>query len=315
MSSTHRRRARGLLVIGSAGSLRRAEELLAAHAALRPLRTAVAQRGGTAWRRLMDDAAAAILLADPAMPVSEAVEGTHVGDGDRAVPVGVLPDDPRAIAAAAAVQRRATPGSRLSTGPIALLSSREDHVRERAARLAAVLARGDAPFRDLPTGRVDRAELLPALTAGPGLVVYTGEGDARGWRGFGRIQSWELDRPGGAPMGALVSLSCSGSARLGSIRGLCEVVVEHGVAASAIGAISEVRREDDDTLGLTLAERVLAGAGSIAEAFAAPLPQLERFRISGDPLAPFIGARGSRAALLGIDAPAAGDPLAPVLWR
>ena len=116
-------------------------------------------------------------------------------------------------------------------------------------------------------------------------------------------------------MGALVSLSCSGSARLGSIRGLCEVVVEHGVAASAIGAISEVRREDDDTLGLTLAERVLAGAGSIAEAFAAPLPQLERFRISGDPLAPFIGARGSRAALLGIDAPAAGDPLAPVLWR
>ena len=315
MSSTHRRRARGLLVIGSAGSLRRAEELLAAHAALRPLRTAVARRGGTAWRRLIDDAAAVILLADPAMPVSEAVEGTHVGDGGRAVPVGVLPDDPRAIAAAAAVQRRATLGSRLSTGPIALLSSREDHVRERAARLAAVLARGGAPFRDLPTGRVDRAELLPAFAAGPGLVVYTGEGDARGWRGFGRIQSWELDRPGGAPMGALVSLSCSGSARLGSIHGLCEVVVEHGVAASAIGAISEVRRKDDDALGLTLAERVLAGAGSIAEAFAAPLPQLERFRISGDPLAPFIGARGSRAALLGIDAPAAGDPLAPVLWR
>ena len=302
------------MVAGSAARLRRAEELIAAHAESRPVHTVTMRRGGTAWRRTLDGAAAVILLTDPDTPVDQAVEGTHVTHGDHAVPVGVLPDDPRAIAAAALVQRRAARGARLGRGPFVLLSSREDRMRDRARRMAVALERGEAPVRDLPTGRIDRATLLTALAAGPGLVIYTGEGDARGWRGYGRLQTWELDGLGEEPLGALISLSCSGSERLGSLHGLCESVVAHGASASALGAVGEVRSEDDERLGAILAERLAAGALNLAQALPEPLPELALFRISGDPLAPFIGARGARAALRRLDAPAAGDPLEPVRW-
>ena len=313
-----RARDRGLVVVGSAASLRRAEDLVAAHAELRPVRTVTSRRGGTAWRSSLADAAAVILVADPAAPVAEVVEGTHVDAGGRAVPVGVLPDDPRAFGAAATVQRRAAREARLNPGPFVLLSSHEDRVRDRALRMATVLEGAEAPFRDLPTGRIDRSSLLAVLAAGPGLAIYTGEGDARGWRGYGRVQSWELDQLGSRsdarPIGALVSLSCSGSARLGSLHGLCESVVAHGAAASALGAVDEVRSEDDDRLGELLAERLESGAADLAQAFPEPVPELALFRISGDPLAPFIGARGSRAGVRRLDAPAAGDRLEPVDW-
>jgi hypothetical protein len=168
--------------------------------------------------------------------------------------------------------------------------------------------------RALPSGRVDRRELLAALARGPGLVLYTGTGDARGWRGYGRVQPWEFDQPDASPIGAVISLSCSGSARLGSIHGLSEVVVEHGAAASAVGAVTEVLRSDDEAIGIAIAERIVAGAASLADALTPPPPGVEDFRISGDPLAPFIGARGSRAALQRLVAPAVGDPLPPVSW-
>ena len=216
--------------------------------------------------------------------------------------------------AATLAQRRGTGRARLTSGPILLLSSREDHIRDRALRMAAALRRGRAAVRYLPTGRIDRSTLLAALAIGPGLVIYTGEGDARGWRGYGRIQAWELDQPRAEPLGALISLSCSGSARLGSLHGLCESIVAHGGAASALGAVGPVRSDDDDRLGELLAGRLAAGATSLAEALDQPVPELEPFRISGDPLAPFIGARGARAALRRIDAPAAGEPLRPVEW-
>lgn len=314
MSSTRRPKARGLLVVGSVASLRRAEELIAAHAKLRPVRTETTRGGGTGWRRTLDGAAGVILIADPETPVGEAVEGTHVSDRDRFVPIGVLPDDPRAFAAAALAQRRAPSEARLTRGPFVLLSSREDHVRERANRMSAILTHGEAPFRDLPTGRIDRATLLTALASGPGLVIYTGEGNAHGWGGYGRLQSWELHQPGTEPLGALISLSCSGSARLGSLHGLCESVVAHGSAASALGAVSEVPSKDNENLGTVLVERLNAGAANLAEALPEPTSELQLFRISGDPLAPLIGADGARTALRRISAPGAGHRLQPVSW-
>jgi hypothetical protein len=271
MSSTPRRQARGLLVVGSTGSLRRAEELIAAHATMRPVRTRTSRPGETDWQRTLDGAEAVILIADPATPVADAVDGTHVRDGDRFVPIGVMPDDPRAFAAAVLAQRRAAREVRLTRGPFLLLSSREDHIRERADRMAVVLKHAEAPVRDLPTGRIDRATLLRALACGPGLVIYTGEGNAHGWGGYGRLQTWELDQPGTEPLGSLVSLSCSGSARLGSLHGLCESVVAHGSAASALGAVSEVRTEDNERLGVVLAERLTAGAANLAEALREPV--------------------------------------------
>lgn len=278
------------------------------------MRTETTRRGGTGWRRSLDGAAAVILIADPETPVAEAVEGTHVSDGDRLVPIGVLPDDPRAFAAAALAQSRAARGARLSRGPFVVLSSREDRIRVRAHRMAAVLEHGEAPVRDLPTGRINRATLLTTLASGPGLVIYTGEGNAHGWGGYGRLQSWELDHLGTEPLGALISLSCSGSERLGSLHGLCESVVAHGSAASALGAVTEVRSEDNEELGTVLAERLKAGAANLAEALREPTPELAPFRISGDPLAPFIGAHGARAALRRMHAPAAGQRLPPVSW-
>lgn len=315
MSSTRsRRRVRGTLFVGTTSALERADALIAAHAAQRPVRTITARRGARAWRRSLDDVAAVVLLANPDIPVAEAIEGTHLLADSRPVPIGVLPDTPRAIAAAAEVQRRSAAGSRLGAGPVALLSSREDHIRSRADALAMILDGGAASFRHLPSGRLDRRQLLRALARGPGLVLYSGTGDARGWLGYGRLQSWELEQQDGSPIGAIVSLSCSGSARLGSIHGLSEVALATGAAASALGAVGEVPSSDDEALGLTLAERIVGGASCLAQALTPPVPALQRFRISGDPLAPFIGARGSRAALAGIAAPGVGDPLSPVSW-
>lgn len=275
------------------------------------MRTCTARPEAGAWRRELGDARAVILVADPDTWVGDAIDGVCVETGGRQVPVGVMPDDPRAFAAAAALQRRGD--ARL--GPIVLLSGAEDHVRPRVGPLAAALRRGSSEMHDLPSGRTGRAAMLSALAAGPGLAVYTGEGTPRGWTGYRHVQSWELAQASSAPMGALVSLSCSGSARIGSVRSLAETVVESGAAASSLGAVGPVERAHDEALGMLLARRFAEGATCLAELVAPVVPQLELFRISGDPLAPFAGAPGSDDALRGVEAPAVAAELAPVDWR
>ncbi|MDL9980027.1 hypothetical protein [Microbacterium candidum] len=303
-------RAGNILFVGTAGALERAGALIAAHAARRPVRTCTARPEEEAWRRELRDAGAVILVADPATWVGDAIEGVCVETDGRHVVAGVMPDDPRAFAAAAALQRRAGAG----LGPVALLSGHEDHVRARVGPLAEALRGGSSEVYDLPSARVDRTAMLSALGAGPGLAIYTGEGTPRGWTGYRHVQSWELAQASSAPMGALVSLSCSGSAGIGSIRALAETVVESGAAASALGAVGAVARADDEALGMLLARRFADGATCLADLVVPVVAQLALFRISGDPLAPFVGAPGSDDALRGVEAPAVAAELAPVDW-
>ncbi|WP_062526660.1 hypothetical protein [Demequina rhizosphaerae] len=312
MSSTRDR----LLVLGTAAALEQAAPLIAAHAAVRRVEAVeVGPRVVHLAARLPDRrATAAIILAPADRPVADVVDGPFVERGGRPVPVGVMPDDARAVRAAAVAQARVAPGTRLGAGPIALLSSRESHVRERAGELAALLHDGDVPFRDLPTGSLRRRELLAAFAAGPGVVLYTGLGTPVGWAGYGGLEAWQLEDPEAEPVGAAISLSCSGAQRRGSRHGICEELVERGVAASALGAVDVVARDDDRALGLAIAGRILGGAATLAGALDPAWEELADFRICGDPLAPFVGARGSRAALRRAYAPAVGDSLPPVDW-
>jgi hypothetical protein len=305
MSSTPEGEARGLLVVGTPSSLRRAGDLIAAHRAWRPVCVLEGRYDDPSWRRELTGMAAVMLLVDPAVPVADAVEGTHVWDGDRPVPVGVMPDEPRAFSAAATVQRRT--GS--PSGPYVVLSSREDHVRARADRLHQTLVDGGVPSIHLPTGQVSRSTVLAVLASGPELVIYTGEGNPHGWAGYGRVRSWELDQLGGEPIGTLISLSCSGSERLGSLRGLCEVAVASGAAACAVGAVSEVLSEDNSRCGDLLSERLAAGPRAVSDALPASLSEQTVFRISGDPLAPLVGALESSAIHQGVASAHSGECL------
>ena len=167
--------------------------------------------------------------------------------------------------------------------------------------------------RDLPEGRVRSGSLLDALGGGAGLVIYRGHGNPLGWAGYGGLQPWELDRPGASPLGVVLSITCSGSVRLGSRHSFSETLVERGLAACAFGAVADTEQEANSALARAR-PRIAAGAPHLAAALTAELPGLHDYRISGDPLAAFVGARGSRRRLENFFAPAAGDPLPPVEW-
>ena len=234
-------------------------------------------------------------------------------DGDVAVPVGVLPDDAAAVRALSMVQSRST--RRLGPGPAVVLGSREERATELATWLVAELvASKRLSARQFTAQRLSRTDLLDALALGPGLAMYVGQGHALGWGGYGGIQAWQLDTAGAQPVGAILSLTCFAATRAGNSPSFSEDVVRRGLAGAAFGAAGLVTHAAAAALAAAIATRIRSGANTLADALPADTSQLEGYRIAGDPLAPFIGARGSRRGVSEVFAPAVGDPLPPVEW-
>jgi len=308
--------ADALLVAGAPGALARAATLIAAHRELRTVEVLELEDGPPAsgwWAGRLDSVGAAILLTAPDVPLADAVPGTHLDDGGAHVPVGVVPDAPAALRALADLQRRGR--QRLGAGPVVVLASREDRALQLAGRLVAELSRARRlPTRRLTAERLARFDLLRALALGPGVALYVGQGHALGWGGYGGIEAWQLDVGGGRPMGALLSLTCHAASRAGASPSFSEEVVRRGLAGAAVGAAGFTPHTANAQLAIAVAQRVAAGARTVAAALPSHAHELRDYRIAGDPLAPLVGARGARREIADVFAPAPGDPLPSVSW-
>lgn len=308
--------ARAWLIAGTPGALTRAAPLVEAHRAARPVRIVELDAGPTDewWVGQLRGVRAVVVLTDPALPSVEAVPGTHLPDGEELVPVGVVEDDPAGVAASALALVHSRAAQRLGAGPVVVLGSREERARALAGRLVETLSDGRLPVRRLTAERLGRLDLTAALGLGPGAALYVGQGHALGWGGYGGVQAWQLDVDGPKPLGALLSLTCHAASRSGGSRSFIEEVVWRGLAAAALGAAGSTPHLANAALAVTVAERLAGGARTVADALPRGAPELHCYRIAGDPLAPFVGARGSRAGVSRIFAPAPGDELPPVSW-
>ena len=262
------------------------------------------------WSGGLDGVAAVLLLASGDVPPADLVPGTHLlAESGRRVPVGVLPAAaaPRPIAA---LQRRRD--ERLARGPVALLGSREDRARRLLDALEENLRRDPSlAVARLGAERLPRYGLPGALAPGPGLAVYVGQGHWRGWAGYGGVEAWQLDVPAAQPIGAVLSLTCRTGARAGAAPGFCEELVVRGRGGAALGAVDLTPHEQNRSLALAIAGRLAEGAATVADLLPAADPALAGYRLCGDPLAPLLGAPGSRRGIAAVLAPAPGEAPPP----
>jgi hypothetical protein len=265
------------------------------------------------WRGELGGVGAVLLLAAAGVAPADAAPGTHlVTELGRHVAIGVLPAEAAAGTIAAVQGRRE---KRLGVGPVVLLGSREERARLLLDEVEAMLhGRSSLTVARLSAERLPRYELPGALAEGPGLAIYVGRGHRLGWAGYGGVEVWQLDVPRAKPLGAVLSLTCQASARSGPSPSFSEELVVRGRAAAALGSTELTPHTCNRSLAIAIAGRLAAGAATLADLLPAGHPALEGYRISGDPLAPLIGAHGSRRAIAAVFAPAPGERLSPVDW-
>ena len=264
--------------------------------------------------RAVRGAAAAIVVGER-VPPRRLVGGTHVMDTDgRPVPVGIAVDTQAAWQTIVEVERRTTTG--LGPGPVALLGSRDERAVELASSVERRLSAPHGPtIRRLTADRLGRFALAEAIGSGTGVALYVGQASRAGWSGYGGVRPEHLAGDSWQPLGAVCSVTCYGAAATRSTASFAELLVGSGMAAGVMGAIGLVRHEADVALAEAIAERIAAGARTLAETLPPDNPTLRSYRIIGDPLASLIGARGSRRAIQAVLAPAPGARLPPVEWR
>ncbi len=298
--------------------------------ALAPLIAAHRRRRAVIVRRPAKDAladlanvAGAMMVCDARATPRSALASAFAVDGDRQVPVGVLPASRRDgladfVAAAVAVHARRGP-----CAPVALLGQWDDAALRTAQRSAELISDDGG----LPPGsvcvwtadRIVRRDLLGALRLGPALALYFGHGRAYGWTGYHGLHTRHLVHARGAPVGAMISLTCSTAARPPGRRAFSERIVLDGIAPVAFGAVRPTRTTDNWRWGLSIS-RILAAKrqltlGALLSAALpsdpAAWPGFDAYRIIGDPLTPLRGASGAVAACAGIWAPGPGDSPTP----
>jgi hypothetical protein len=282
------------------------------------------------WRDELTDAAGVLVVGNPAFAPRDALAGLFVRDSaGRRVPAGWLPANAglaRHVEAAAEVARRCAAMNPL--GPVALLAQFDDRALRLSRRTARLLGsevvrracRSGRVHAAIPTflwsaDRIVRNDMLSALATGPGLALYVGHGRTAGWLGYHGVRSHHLARARGAPIGAVVSITCMAASRCPLIGPLsfAEAIIFEGIAAASVGAVvpTEHGRNQQWTRGLCRA--LLEGAETLGEALGLAVPDEPGidadYRIIGDPLA---GLRGHHLALVRgteVYAPAATDPL------
>jgi len=264
--------------------------------------------------RTLRGAAAAILVGER-IPARRAVGGTHVRDTDgRPVPVGIAVDTDAAWRTMVEVERRTT--TRFGPGPIALLGSRDERAVELASSVERRLSGPHGPtVRRLTADRLGRFALGESIRSGTGMALYVGQASRLGWSGYGGVRPDHFEGDAWVPLGAVCSITCYGAAATRATASFAEQLVGSGKAAAVLGAIGLVRHEADVALAEAIAERIGAGARTLAETLPPDNPTLRLYRIIGDPLASLIGARGSRRAIRAVFAPAPDAHLPPVQWR
>jgi len=307
MSST----ADAWLLIASSAARASLAPLVDAHAARRPVRVFAEEED---WRGALDDAAGVLRVTQGRRAPRNALPGLFLtAPSGRRVPAGCLPQSDAATLrryalAAAAVQRRPA-----GPVPVALLAQWDDQALRTARRTAELLrASRDLRLFEWGADRVVRRDMLTALRGGPGLALYFGHGRPYGWSGYHGLHIRHLQHAVGAPLGAVVSLTCNTAARSrGGRYAFAEQIALHGIAAAALGAIEPTRTASNWRWGLALCRELArdphrpigelllrAGAGPSGDWLGEAA-----YRLIGDPLAMPIGASGAIEACRSVQAP------------
>ncbi len=293
-----------LVIAAGPAALRRLRPLIRAHERVRDVRVVEPSPAERLGDRL-DGAEGVLLVAERRRSPGTLVPGPFLADpSGRPVPVGVVPDlDPGLDAfakSAARVARREGPA-----GPLAVLGQRETRYLRLAAWMELYLAL-DGPVR-LPVlrwtaERITRDDLAHALRHGLGAAVYFGHGRPGGWQGYHGLRARHLVEVSGEPLGAILSVTCLTASRWRVGLSFAESVVIGGVAAAALGAVSDVRHKDNLRFMIGLAEALRGGERRLGPAILAAAPPTAAlrapYRIVGDPLALLVGtAEGARRAV------------------
>ena len=148
-------------------------------------------------------------------------------------------------------------------------------------------------------GRDDLADLL---ATGPALGVYVGHGRPVGWVGYAGTRAHHLAdaaaRPGQAPVGAVVSLTCQTASRRRTGLSFAESLPLRGVTAATVGAVTSTLHTGNARWALRIA-RGLGTARTIGDlvVMVAPHdPHATSYRLLGDPTAPLLDAPAAEAA-------------------
>ena len=195
---------------------------------------------------------------------------------------------------------RSSEGPRPDSGPDQLLSSgsRDERAVELASSVERRLSAPHGPtIRRLTADRLGRFALAEAIGSGTGVALYVGQASRAGWSGYGGVRPEHLAGDSWQPLGAVCSVTCS-RGRRDPINGqLRRTASGKRYGCRCHGRDWVVRHEADVALAEAIAERIAAGARTLAETLPPDNPTLRSYRIIGDPLASLIGARGSRRAI------------------
>ncbi len=150
---------------------------------------------------------------------------------------------------------------------------------------------------DLRADRARRTDLVDALRAGPGVVLYAGHGSPRGWAGYQSLRIGHLDPADGAarrPAGLVMAFACQTLARPRGRWPFGAELVERGLVRSYLAPATSVFTADAEELADLVVdllaqrrERTVAQLMIEVERAVVDRPAARRawatFRLVGDP--------------------------------
>lgn len=184
-----------------------------------------------------------------------------------------------------------------SIGPVLLLGEWEERAAKMSERSRRCLENAKVPCFRWTAERLTREALSWGLECGAGMALYYGHGRSAGWAGYHGFRSRHLPIAPEAPLGAVLSVTCSTACRSSGGFSFAESFVSRGAAAVSLGAVRKTRHLDNAYLASSLCESMAAGEFRLHRALArAHLPEdilYSSYRLFGDPTANVCGDKFS----------------------
>lgn len=303
---------RSWIVAGPADALARLDPLISGHRIHRPVVVADSLEDITPH---LGNAAGVLLIGGLRRSPRTALPGVFLtAANQRRVPAGWLPDagDRLANYARSAAEVHSRCARNKQCGPVVLLGQKEQRSLDLTAQIATEIE-GSAPVFQWTEERIVRRDLITALGVGPGVTIYCGHSVAAGWIAYGGFDSADVEAIRGHPIGAVLSISCSTSARRRNGLSFSEDMVLAGFTAAALGATGRTLHDQNVELSLALARAFhspsIVTLADLVSDPGVPAHSLARYRIIGDPLAPLFGYPDATARAIQVFAPGPDDPL------
>jgi hypothetical protein len=133
-------------------------------------------------------------------------------------------------------------------------------------------------------------DMLYGINQGSGLSVYMGHGRTTGWAGYSGVRSHHLNHFKNKPSAAIFSICCWTAGRKNVKRSFCEMLLQEGIAATALGAIKPTLFTDNTRWAINLSAALQNGVSTVGELIVNSCPvnmnASKTYRLFGDPTVP-----------------------------